>query len=311
MFFCIFIFPMNRIIYLSPGILMLSFLMLCCKTNNRKNKVPENQSEKLASDSSALSRYNLEDESPQTVKLPGKLNEISGITVTGDGRLFCEGDEDADIFELDYKSGAVVKKFYAGNSMLGSKKGDFEDIAFVKDKFYLLESKGRLLEFSEGKEGEHVDYKIYETKLKESNDVEGLCYDPETNSLLLACKGKPGEGYEKSKTVYSFLLNSMVLEDTPRFIIPLDSIKKNTIENEFGPSGIARHPLTGTFFIIAARGNVIVELSKTGELLNEKDLPEKIHKQPEGIAFDKENDLIISNEGKQKSARLVIYPMKK
>src|SRR5437867_1492332 len=179
MFFCIFIFPMNRIIYLSPGILILSFLMLCCKANNRKDKVPENQSEKLASDSSALSRYNLEDESPQTVKLPGELNEISGITVTGDGRLFCEGDEDADIFELDYKSGAVVKKFYAGNSMLGSKQGDFEDIAFVKGKFYLLESKGRLLEFSEGIESEHVDYKIYETKLIESNDVEGLCYDPE------------------------------------------------------------------------------------------------------------------------------------
>src|SRR5437870_12736927 len=99
MFFCIFIFifPMNRIIYLSPGILILSFLMLCCKTNNRKNKVPENQSEKLASDSSALSRYNLEDESPQTVKLPGELNEISGITETGDGRLLCEGDEDEDI----------------------------------------------------------------------------------------------------------------------------------------------------------------------------------------------------------------------
>jgi uncharacterized protein YjiK len=302
----------QRILAALIGFLFFSSLYFSCKSKSEINREePVKNEKKTVSENSALAWYDLEDENPQVVKLPGELNEISGIAITDDGRLFCEVDEDADIFELDYKSGTVTKKFYAGTSIMGSKTGDFEDIAWVKNKFYLLDSKGRLLEFPEGAEGEHVPFKIYETKLNKSNDVEGLCYDPETNSLLLACKRDPGEGYEKLKAVYSFSLSTMTLADTPRFLVPLDKIKSNTLENEFSPSGIARHPVTGTFFIIAARGNVVIELSKTGELLNEKDLPKKVHKQPEGIAFDKENNLIISNEGKDKSPTIVIYPMKK
>lgn len=308
---------MQKTFYLILSALLLSCILVCCKgdtkTGKTNGKEPEKKEKPVSSaDTSALSWYDIEDENVQVVKLPGDLNEISGITVTNDGRLFCEGDEDADIFELDYKAGTIVKKFYVGEPLLtGSVAGDFEDIAWVKDKFYLLESKGKLLEFSEGKNGEHVLYKTYKTKLNKSNDVEGLCYDPETNSLLLACKGDPGENYSKNKAVYSFSLNTMTLSDTPRFLILLHEIKKNTVENEFSPSGIARHPVAGTFFVIAARGNAIIELSKSGEILNQKDLPEKIHKQAEGIAFDKGYNLIISNEGKNKSAHLVIYPMKK
>lgn len=308
---------MNRAIYILTKILIFSLLFICCKGDSKKESYTEKDSEKkeksmLPAENSALSWYEVENENAEVVKLPGVLNEISGITFTVDGRLFCEVDEDADIFQLDYKTGNVIKKFYVGNSILGtSKEGDFEDIAYVKGTFYLLQSKGTLLEFREGEAGEHVEYKKYETKLNSSNNVEGLCFDSETNSLLLACKDKPGEGYEKNKAVYSFSLNTMTLTDTPRFLIPLHQIKENTIENEFGPSGIARHPVSGTFFIVAARGNTVIELSKNGEIINQKDLPEKIHKQPEGIAFDKENNLIISNEGKDKLARIVIYPMKK
>ena len=190
-------------------------------------------------------------------------------------------------------------------------KGDFEDIAFVKDRFFMLESKGKLYEFKEGGDGSFVDYKTYKTFLNSCNNTEGSCYDPASNSLLFACIDSPGKDYKKEKAVYSFSLGDMTLDETPRFLISHKDIKSNTEEGKFNPSGIARNPLSGTFFIIAARGNTIIELSKEGVVLNQQDLPESVHRQAEGIAFKKDGTLFISDEGRSKKPVIVIYPMKK
>jgi hypothetical protein len=44
-------------------------------------------------------------------------------------------------------------------------RGDFEGLAYAKDRFFLLESSGRLYEFREGAEGGHVDYTAHDTHL--------------------------------------------------------------------------------------------------------------------------------------------------
>ncbi|MCI0449026.1 MAG: SdiA-regulated domain-containing protein [Chlorobi bacterium] len=280
--------------------------------NNSKNKeksTAETKKTGSSSVTSALDWYDILSEDPKVIELPADLTEISGITFTNDNRLFAVGDEDADIFEIDYNSGSVIKRFSLGSMLVI--EGDFEDISFARDKFYLLESKGKLYEFSEGSNGSFVDYKTYKTSLTSKYDVEGLCYDSETNSLLLACKGFGGDGLGKDKAVYSFSLNNMTFDDKPRFVIPQKEIKNNTTEGKFNPSGIARQPETGTFFIIAARGNTIVEISKDGSILNQKDLLEKVHKQAEGIAFKSDGTLFISNEGRGKKPKIVIYDMLK
>jgi uncharacterized protein YjiK len=174
-----------------------------------------------------------------------------------------------------------------------------------------MKSSGKIFEFNEGENNGSVLYKIIKTFLTKENNIEGLCYDPETNALLLACKDSPGKGYEKMRAVYSFSLNSMIVDEKPRFLIPIKAIKNNMLENEFNPSGISRQPVSGTFFIIASRGNTIVEVSKSGEILDQKNLPESIHIQPEGITFSKSNTMYISNEGKNKHARIAVYPMNK
>lgn len=300
-------------------LLFLAFFSCGSKKNDTKDtssgknddrKIGQiNKTQNTGSDSSALNRYDISGDSPKIVELPQDLIEISGITFTDDERLFAQGDEDGDVFQVDYNTGKIIKKFSLGNLLVI--KGDFEDIAFVKDRFFMLESKGKLYEFKEGEDGRFVDYKTYKTFLNSSNNTEGLCYDPETNALLLACKDSPGKDYKKEKAVYSFSLGEMILDETPRFLISNKDIKNNSEEGKFNPSGIARHPLTGTFFIIAARGNTIIELSKDGRVLNQKDLPESVHRQAEGIAFKKDGTLFISNEGRSKSPEIVIYPMKK
>jgi len=299
-------------------ILWLSVCVVSCgaKKDELKNhsKVQEKsttETKKTGSSSaiSALDWYDISNEEPKVIELSGDLTEISGITFTNDNRLFAICDEDADVFEIDYNSGSIIKRFSLGSMLVV--KGDFEDITFANDKFYIIESKGKLYEFNEGANGSFIDYKTYKTSLTSKYNVEGLCYDPETSSLLLACKEFGGEGLGKDKAVYSFSLSNMTFDEKPRFVILQKEIKNNTSEGKFNPSGIARHPETGTFFIIAARGNTIVEISKDGTILNQKDLPEKVHKQAEGIAFKTDGTLFISNEGRGKKPKIVIYEMTK
>ena len=92
----------------------------------------------------------------------------------------------------------------------------------------------------------------------------------------------------------------------PRFLIDLSEIKKT-----FNPSGIERSPITGTFFIIAANGNAIIEISKEGKLIAEKKLPPVVHEQPEGITFTPDKSLLISNEGDFTRGSIVIHKYQK
>ena len=69
-------------------------------------------------------------------------------------------------------------------------------MAIAGNKFYLVTSKGNIFEFDEGNDNKMVNFKLYKTKLSSEYNVEGLCYDNEINSLLLACKDYPGKGYK-------------------------------------------------------------------------------------------------------------------
>lgn len=288
------------------------FILSGCERKITENK--PKQDKNPASYTSALSWYNVEDENTKYIELTEKLNNISGLAFTDDNRLFSDADDSSGIFQLDPVSGKILKTFYVGN---GKKKNSdeiksrFEDLSITGSRFFILNSHGAINECKEGKDGEFVEFTGYKTKLTKDNNIEGLCFDPETNSLLLACKDYPGTGYEKYKTIYSFSLATMTLADTPRFQLPEGKIKRNTVDGEFRPSGIAWHKITGSFFVMAYHGHTIVELSKDGEIINQKDLPESVHPQPEGIAFSSDNTLFISDEGKGEKPRLTSYKMTK
>jgi uncharacterized protein YjiK len=295
----------------SLAVVLLSILLLTA-CNSRKSGLTADNKEKNLKDTSALSRYNTEDSKAKFLELDDYLKNISGLAFTSDDRLFCDLDDSTDIIQLDTKTGKIVKRFYVGDASKKHSeelKSNYEDIAIVGERFFILNSHGRVLECKEGKDREHVEFTVYKTGLKKDNNVEGLCYDSETNALLLACKDYPGDAYEKKKTIYTFSLVTMTMADTPRFQLPYGKLKTNSADEEFRPSGIARHPVTGTFFIITYHGHSIIEISKDGTILNQRDLPEEIHPQPEGIAFSKDNTMFISDEGKDQHPRLTAYPM--
>ena len=259
-------------------------------------------------DNSILHLFNFNNKYAHQIALNKELREISGLAFSKEGKLFCHNDEKGIIYQVDLENGKILKKFKLGILTINR---DFEDIAIVDDIFYLVTSSGILFSFKEGEDNASVKYKGFETELNKRNNVEGLCYDPETNCLLLACKGDPGEGYEKYKAIYAYSLTKHILLSKPRFLLSLDEIEKFSKEKNFEPSGIARHPQSGHFLIIAASGNVIVEISKSGRILAMEHLKKKYHTQPEGIDFKSANELFICDEGQGDKGTITLYISKR
>ncbi len=241
-----------------------------------------------------------------SLPLHSGLREVSGIALSPDGRLFAHNDERGTVYQIDRTTGRMVKQFAVGERRL---REDFEDIAIVGDTFYLVNSKGDLFSFREGADRENVPFTRHRTGLTGANDVEGLCFDPETGHLLLACKAKPGIDSGRTRTVYAYDPGTSTLLPEPRFVISLDELKSRFGVKDFRPSGIARHPESGNFHIISSVGSSIIEVSPGGTILSYASLPKKYHEQPEGIVFEKDGTLLIANEGTRRG-KVIVYVVK-
>lgn len=242
---------------------------------------------------SSLSSYNLADGNPATARLPGELREISGLACDGRGRVFCHNDEQAIVFQIDPVRGNILERFSVGDRTF---RRDFEGIAIADSLMFLVTSDGKLYEFTKAPPHGRSPARTYAVGLSPGWDIEGLCYDPATRSLLIACKENPHE--KRFRHVYAFSLKSRELQKTPRFVVDIQSIQKKAKIKDFHPSAIERHPTSGTFFILSSSEPAILELSPSGELLAAVRLPDAIHRQPEGLTFDGDLTLYISNEGK-------------
>jgi len=185
-----------------------------------------------------------------------------------------------------------------------------------------LRSDGDISQITGLKSG-NVSESNLKTELSGKNNTEGLCYDDRKNQLLIACKGKPemrnkSKDFNNKKALYSFDLSTKTLSDTPYVLIDVNEVEKmsrgkysNVIqkllhfytkrkpEDVFEPSGIAIQPSTRELYIISSVGKLLVILSPDGMLSNVIHLNPKVFKQPEGIAFDSNGNLYITNEGRR------------
>jgi uncharacterized protein YjiK len=254
-----------------------------------------------------LNDYNFSGEHSKTVTLPKQLTEISGLAITKDNRLFAHNDEVGAVYEVDISTGEITNEFYLGKKKI---KKDFEGIAVVKDSLFMVTSSGVIYKFSYSDNDNNVDYEKFVTNLSAKYNVEGLCYDEAANSLLLACKDYAGKNLKEYKAIFSFDLFKYKLQEEPRFLINLDSLKNKFNINNFSPTGIEVHPVSGNVFVLSSHEKSIVELSSNGNLLNAVKLKSKNHRQPEGITLLSDLTLLISDEGKNKRGNLTIIPYK-
>jgi len=252
-----------------------------------------------------LTDYNYKN--PKQYKLSAYLKEISGLAATEDGRIFTHDDERGIVYQLNYKNGKILKRFSIANKIPDR---DFEGIAIADALYYLITSSGDIYEFNETGNGKFSKSKIYRTGLTVSNNIEGLCYDTSTNSLLIACKGFPGKKLKGYRAVYSYELKGKKLIPEPRFLLPLNHLDKRYKFRNFSPSAIEYNSATGTFFILSSHVKALIEVSPEGKILNGISLSGKMHTQPEGLTFTKDMKMIISDEGRGGHSTITIYSLK-
>lgn len=268
------------------------------------------------------------DEPEKTFDMAGGLDEISGLSLTEDEQfLLANNDEQGRIFEINKETGAIEKAidFY--------KDGDYEGIEVIGNRVFVVKSTGTIYEVEDinAPELNVIKHKFF---LSKENDVEALGYDAKNNRLLLGCKGKAGEGeaFMRKKAVFAFDLNTVTLQEEPVFMITLEdvcnylghcSLEDHVLENlneffnpkgeilGFSPSSLAVHPITGHIYITSSKGKMILVLSPDGKILHIEKLHKPIHPQPEGLCFEKDGTMWISNEAKKAApARIYQFKMK-
>ncbi|HEY8401896.1 MAG TPA: SdiA-regulated domain-containing protein [Cytophagaceae bacterium] len=227
---------------------------------------------------------------PDTVyALPEVLREISGLTYVNENTLACVQDEAAIIYYYNLK-----KKVIDSTVTLGP-PGDYEGVEKVDDTYYLLKSNGILIKFV------NKSSETFETFLNEEANTEGLCHDIDNNSLLIACKGKSPGLKKHEKAIYSFDLTSHQLTGKPAYIINQKAINNLT----FVPSAIAIHPIDKSIYVVSSKGALLV-LNNKGEVIYHENLSKKFFTQPEGICFNNEGDMYISNEGSKNGSGTIL-----
>ena len=166
----------------------------------------------------------------------------------------------------------------------GRLAGDFEDIAIVGDRFFLVSSNGVLLEFAEGQNGGSVPYRAYPTGLEQVCEVEGLAHDPSTKSLLLLCKTMREKSQRQQVAVYSWSLADRTRGDTPRLVVPWSTLAQVTGGTGFNGSAVALTPGGRSLLIVAGPQQLYAEVGSDGAPLHGGSLDQGTHPQPESLA---------------------------
>jgi len=242
---------------------------------------------------------------PKQYILDKSLREISGIVFLNknDHELGAIEDENGRLYYFHLGSGKL-------NHSKFSKKGDYEDVTLFKnEEIVVLRSDGSLFEFplSQAKNGQIENTWEYKHLLP-AGEYESLSAD--TEQLFVLCKNCPGDNQKKEVSVYRVRRNKNgALFVASQFKIDLSGIhmKKNSESSKFHPSCLARHPLTGEWYIISSVNKLLLVLNTQWKLKTFYSLNPALFKQPEGLAFDENGDMYISNEGGKGDADILVF----
>ena len=275
-------------------LLLLLFSLFAC--GQKKQKTGEtNEQENLPN-------YSLH--KPEVFTMPGELEEISGIAFLNGNAdtVFAEQDEEGKLFRFALGSEKLIETKFG-------KKGDYEDVQVSNGYVIMLRSDGVLFTFplSQINQEKAGDVKEFSEVLPDG-EYEGLYADAATGSLYVLCK-HCNEKQTETNTGYVLQLtkNGDIKPDTT-FTIDVKEIaaKAGVKKLLFEPSALAKNRATNEWFILSSVNKIVIVANSNWSVKNIYRLDESLYNQPEGIAFDKDNNLYISNEkGNTKHATIL------
>lgn len=244
--------------------------------------------------------------------LPGRLQEISGLTVTDDGSLWGHDDERGAIVRIDPETGEALRELVLGPPRVA---GDFEGMAWDGSRFHLVTSTGTLVSFFPGEERNVRSFATHQTVAGELCEVEGLVFDPPSNSLVMACKevlSRPNRGQTLLLRVTPPPIGGTESND-PLPVQGALSLSEAVLESAglkapLKLTGVTIHPRRGTWVLVAGPQERVVEVTREGEVVGWVNLKSGRHPQPEGIAFDPSGSwLYVADEGSRRPGRVTVY----
>ena len=230
---------------------------------------------------------------PVEMKMDAGLNEISGIA-------FNNGNPDT-IYAIQDEEGRLF--YFAANNVdlrdiKFGKKGDYEDLAICNGKVIVLRSDGTFFTFSLNLAGEEID-SVQEFKdLLPKGEYEGIYADEKSNELFVLCKNCSDDNAKQLTGYVLQLSDAGSLSIKNNFTIDTRQIvaQENEKKISFRPSALAKNIITNEWFILSSVNKLLVIMDEQWKLKEALPLDPALFPQPEGIAFDRDNNLYISNE---------------
>ena len=233
--------------------------------------------------------YNLN--KPVVYRLPQSLDEISGVVYNQrDNSVLAINDEHGWLYKVHLKDEMDIERWQY------FKGADFEDLALVDSTFYVLESNGNIIRFKFVRP-DSVTVQEFDFPGEGKNEFEILYHDKGKRQLVLLCKDCEADD-KNSLTAYAFNLDSSAFATGPVYVMDIRKIEKIMDEKKlrFKPSAATIHPLTNELYIISSINKVLVIADVMGIPKAVYRIDPKLYKQPEGMAFTPNGDLIVSNE---------------
>lgn len=231
---------------------------------------------------------------PEKFNLPESLLEVSGIAFY-QGKadtVYAIQDEEGKLFALPWKVKKQTHTRFA-------KKGDYEDLALLANKAVVLKSNGSLYTFPfDERHFPETDSTREWKGLLPPGEYESLFARAEDNSLYVLCKNCPGDKTTDRVSGYILSCGDSVML-TGNFFIDEKQLSAvaGKVKRGFRPSALALHPLTNEWYILSAVNKLLVITDTQWKVKATYPLSGNRFNQPEGIAFDSDGNLYISNEG--------------
>lgn len=236
---------------------------------------------------------------PQKFIMPQTLEEISGIEFYkgSPDTLYAQQDEEGVLFRLQPGDTRPLRCRFAKN-------GDYEDLAICNDWVIMLKSNGNLYVFPFSEAGQEKAEHVTEFKeLLPEGEFEGMYADEQQGLLYVLCK--QGCSNKKDKTSKGFILQLLPdgsLAQKGAFTIDVKEIEARAKDKfNFHPAALAFNSRTAEWFVVSSVNKLLVITDPSWKVKEVHRLNPSIYIQSEGIVFDKDGNLYISNEGNELS----------
>jgi len=245
--------------------------------------------------------------SPKVIKLPAELDEISGIAYyPKDTSVFAIIDEAGFLFKIPIKNPTAFRKWEY------DKKRDFEDVVLIDSTFYVLVSNGNIEMIRFINDKIHTERSDFSDSTKAATEFEAMYMENDSGNLIILCKSCDSDP-KKSFSSFAYNFRDSAKTYSRYLTFDMSSLaQESNMDKRLKASAAAINPITNDLYIISSVHKLLVITDRNGIFKNAIKLDPAFYKQPEGIAFTPEGDLIISNEfGEEGFGNLLILKNKK